>query len=103
MTRGWTSTDLTVVHEDESLWTINDAAQHLGPLPGDPQEMPHDVLIYKLRLYARLHPRKLPPSGKRRSSQPGHPGRYARVYRAADFIALYEGLDRENDERAAAA
>lgn len=91
MTRGWTSCDLSVVGENEKLWTVVDAAQHLGPLPHDPEDTPILVTVAKLRDLTRYH--GLQPAGKRRSSRPGQPGRYARVYRAADFIALYGRLD----------
>lgn len=103
MTRGWTSNDLTVVCEDDTLWTVADAARHLGPMPDDPEDTPLLVTVSKLRLATRLHPRHLPPAGKRRSSRPGQPGRYARVYRASSFIALYEHLDADSLSPAAAA
>lgn len=90
MTRGWTSADLTVVGDDEHLWTIADAARYLGPLPNDPPTLPIPAVETKLRiLTAALH---LEPCGKRRTSKPGRPGRYARAYRAQDIIELYEVL-----------
>lgn len=101
MTRGWTSQELDAVGDDEHLWTIADAARHLGPLPGDPQDMPNEATITKLRILARYH--HLPPAGKRRSSRPGKPGRFARAYQAADFIALYERMDLDNEEKPPAA
>ena len=91
MTRGWTSHDLAVVCEDENLWNVAEAARHLGPLPGDPEDTPVLVTVAKLRDLARYH--RLSPAGKRRSSRDGHPGRYARVYQASDFITLYERMD----------
>lgn len=97
MTRGWTSQNLTAVGDDERLWTVTDAARRLGPLPGDPPDTPVDATVTKLRVLARYH--RLPPTGKRRSARPGHPGRYARVYRAADFISLYERMDPDNEEK----
>lgn len=97
MTRGWTSKELSVVHDDESLWTVAEAARHLGPVPHDPEDTPALVTVAKLRDLTRYH--RLTPAGKRRSSRPGQPGRYARVYQAADFIALYERLDFDNAEK----
>lgn len=96
MTRGWTSQELDVVCDDENLWTVVDAARHLGPVPQDPEDTPVPVTVTKLRDLTRYH--RLPPAGKRRSSRPGQPGRYARVYRAADFINLYERMHPENSE-----
>jgi hypothetical protein len=103
MTRGWTSQELTAVGDDARLWTITDAARHLGPLPGDPDDTPLDVTVTKLRNLTRYHHYQVPPAGKRRSTRPGQPGRYARVYRSADFIALYELMDPDNEEKPPAA
>lgn len=102
MTRGWTSYDLPVIHEDDQLWTVAEAAQHLGPMPDTPEDTPVSAIVSKLRLYTQLHPRDFPPAGKRRSSPQGQPGRYARVYRATDFIALYERLDQDTPRPVAA-
>jgi hypothetical protein len=94
MSRGWTSQELTVVEDDDTLWNVAEAAVQLGALPCDPEDTPLTITVAKLRDLVRYH--RLPPAGKRRSSRPGHPGRYARVYHAADFIALYERLDFES-------
>lgn len=99
MTRGWTSQELPAVGDDAHLWTIMDAARHLGPLPGDPDDTPLDVTVTKLRNLVRYHRLHLPPAGKRRSTRAGQPGRYARVFRANDFIVLYESMDPDNDEK----
>jgi hypothetical protein len=101
MTRGWTSYDLDTVTDDDTLWTVTEAAHHLGPLPGDPEDTSALTTVAKLRDLTRLH--RFAIAGKRRSSRPGHPGRYARVYRASAFIALYELLDADNDENPPAA
>jgi hypothetical protein len=90
MTRGWKSSNLMVVEDDDTLWNVAEAARHLGPLPRDPEDTAALVTVAKLRALARYH---LTPVGKRRSTAPGKPGRYARVYRATDFIGLYEQLD----------
>lgn len=100
MTRGWTSGELPVVEDDDMLWTIADAARLLGPLPNDPPNLPTEATKTKLRILARFH--KLPPRGKRRTSKPGHPGRYARVYHATDFIELYELMGNRQAPPAAA-
>jgi hypothetical protein len=96
MTRGWTSQDLPVV-EDETYWTVADAAHYMGPLPGDDPRLPIAATMTKLRILSRFH---LTPIGKRRTTPPGHPGRYARVYAADDFIKLYEQMG--NTHRSAA-
>lgn len=99
MTRGWTSQDLPVT-EDESLWTIADAAHFLGALPNDPPTLPVTATMTKLRILSRFH---LTPVGKRRTTPAGHPGRYARVYPADDFIRLYEQLNPETQKAPPAA
>lgn len=93
MSRGWTSTDLKAVGDDDRLWTVADAAAHLGPLPGDDEHTPMEVTVTKLRNLARYH--HLQPAGKRRSTQPGRAGRHARVYPASAFITLYERMEPE--------
>lgn len=101
MKRGWTSQDLPVIENDDTLWTIADAARLLGPLPNDPATLPAEATMTKLRILTRFH--RLQPQGKRRTSPPGHPGRYARVYHAADFIDLYDQMDRFRQAPPAAA
>lgn len=98
MSRGWTSGELPMVGDDTTLWTITEAADHLGPLPGDPENMPKQAIITKLRILASYYPRDLPPVGKRRTGRPDRPGRCARAYRAADFVAFYAKMDPENEE-----
>lgn len=98
MKRGWTSQDLPVT-EDENLWTVADAAHYLGPLPSDPPTLPIEAVMTKLRILSRFH---LTPVGKRRTSPAGHPGRYARVYAAQDFIDLYEHMGNKKEPPAAA-
>lgn len=88
MNRGWTSQDLPVVEDDDSLWTVAEAARLLGPPPNDPHNLPTAAVITKLRILTCAF--KFQPRGKRRTSPAGHPGRYARVYHATDFIELYE-------------
>jgi hypothetical protein len=91
MKRGWTSADLIAVGEDDTLWTVAEAARLMGPLPNDPPTLPPAAVETKLRiLTCAFH---LQPCGKRRTSKPGRPGRYARVYHAQDIIELYEMLN----------
>lgn len=100
MTRGWSSRELPIVCDDETLWTVADAAHALGTLPGDPENVSQLTTVTKLRDLARYH--HLEPVGKRRSTRPGLPGRYARVYRAVDFIELYEQMSSRQAPSAAA-
>lgn len=95
MTRGWSSRDLMVIEDGDTLWTIADAAHFLGPLPNDPPTLPVEATMTKLRILSRFH---LKPVGKRRTTPAGHPGRYARVYAADDFIHLYEQLNPETQK-----
>lgn len=99
MTRGWTSDHLIVIEDGDRLWTVADAAHFLGPLPGDAPDLLIETTLAKLRTLARFH---LTPVGKRRTSPQGHPGRYARVYDAADFIELYESMGSKKTPPAAA-
>jgi len=101
MTRGWTSHDLETVGDDDTLWNVVEAATHLGPLPGDPDDTPVPATVAKLRDLTRYL--RLQAAGKRRTSRPGHPGRYARVYHASDFIRLYEHMDPDNEKTPPAA
>lgn len=100
MSRGWSSKELPVVCDDENLWTVADAAYTLGTLPGDPENVSTPVTVAKLRDLARYH--HITPVGKRRSTRAGQPGRYARVYRAMDFIELYEQMGNKKAPPAAA-
>jgi hypothetical protein len=105
MTRGWSSQELPVVCDDENLWTVADAAYTLGALPGDPDDVPVLVTVAKLRDLARYHHRatgSLAPVGKRRATRSGQSGRYARVYRAIEFIELYEQMSNKKAPPAAA-
>lgn len=97
MTRGWTSADLPAVGDDDTLWTISEAACLLGPLPGYPDTLPASVTETRLRLVAAAFP-WIQACGKRRTSKPGRSGRYARTYRAQDLIRLYELLGAEVDK-----
>lgn len=98
MTRGWSSRQLPVVCDDENLWTVADAARALGALPGDPENVSVPVTAAKLRDLARYH--HLDVVGKRRSTRTGQSGRYARVYRAIDFIELYEQMGQRKSNAA---
>lgn len=95
MSRGWTSNDLPVVCDDENLWSVADAVHALGTLPGDSEFTTTAATVAKLRDLVRYF--HLTPVGKRRSTRAGLSGRYARVYRALDFIELYDQLSRRTE------
>lgn len=84
MGRGWTSTDLKAVGDDDRLWTVAEAACLLGP--------PRLTIAQVRHLIA--FPPGIEPVGKRRTSPRGQAGRYARVYRAKDFIEAHDKLSR---------
>lgn len=81
MNRGWTSEGLKVVTDDDRLWTVADAAVHLGP-----------PALSVSRVRQLVRDENLQPVGKRRTSPTGTSGRYARVYRAVDFIKAHDAL-----------
>ena len=81
--RGWSSTGLSTVGDDETLWTVADAATLLGP----PQLSEHQV-----RQLIRML--DIDPVGKRRVTPYGRPGRHARVYEAQKLIKAYDALSR---------
>ena len=83
MSKGWSSVGLKAVGDDENLWTVADAARLLGP-----PDLSEDFLR---RL---VHQTRMEPVGKRKTTINGRSGRYARVYRASDFIHVYETLSR---------
>lgn len=81
--RGWSSTGLRTVGDDETLWTVTDAANLLGP--------PRLSEIQVRQLVKMLN---LKPRGKRRVTPLGQPGRHARVYEAEALIKAYDALSR---------
>jgi len=81
--RGWSSTGLSTVGDDENLWTVADAAALLGP--------PRLTQIQVRQLIKML---SIQPSGKRRVTPLGRPGRHARVYDAETLIKAYDALSR---------
>lgn len=81
--RGWTSKGLPTVGDDDTLWTVAEAACHLGP-----------PVLSVTRVRQLVHIANIEPVGQRRTSPHGTAGRYARVYRAIDFIEAYEALSR---------
>lgn len=78
--RGWSAKGLPVRGDDPKEWTVAEAAVHLGP--------PH-LSVAEVRQLARIA--GIQPVGRRRTSTSGS-GRYARVYRAVDFIKAYDAL-----------
>jgi len=81
--RGWSSDGLKTVGDDEQLWTVADAAKLLGP--PQPSQLQVRQLIKMLDIQ---------PSGKRRVTPAGRPGRHARVYDAQALIKAYDALSR---------
>jgi hypothetical protein len=84
-TRGWSSQGLPVVGDDPNLWTVAEAACHLGPPVITVTEARKLVSLFGLQ-----------PVGKRRTSPHGTSGRYARVYQAIDFIKAHDALGRHS-------
>lgn len=80
---GWSSEGLEVVDaSDPRFWTINEAAERLGPPKIDAGQ---------LRILARIA--GLEPKGKRRGAT-DRAGRHARVYLAEELIALHDRLPK---------
>lgn len=78
----WSSDGLPLVDDDDdTAWTIAQAACLLGP--------PRLTVTQVRHIIQSIH---MQPVGKRRTSPPGQPGRYARVYAASDFIDVYETM-----------
>lgn len=78
--RGWSSAGLTLVGEDERLWTVEEASRFLG-------ERQDDVRWLIRRL-------AITPVGTRRPDREDKRGRQPRVYRAIDLIRAYDSLSR---------
>lgn len=81
--RGWTSTDLRVVTEDDRLWTVEEAAQLLGPPMLAPWQVRQLVVMWQIK-----------PVGVRSRSGEEKRGRQPRVYRAIDLIKAYDALSK---------
>lgn len=81
--RGWSSAGLPTVADDETLWTVADAAGLLGP----PQ-------LNKTQVRQLIRMTQIEPVGKRRVTARGTPGRHARVYKAEALIKAYDALSR---------
>lgn len=81
--RGWSSSGLMIVGEDERLWTVEEAARLLGP--------PRLSTVLLRRLVTEL---EWEPAGTRRPDRQEPRGRQPRVYRAIDFIRVYESLSQ---------
>jgi len=74
--RGWTAAGLSLVGEDERLWTVDEASRFLGEQPSDLRWM-----IRRLEIV---------PVGTRRPDRADKRGRQPRVYRAIDLIKAYD-------------
>jgi len=83
VTRGWSSDGLKTVGDDDTLWTVADAAGLLGP----PQ-------LTRVQVRQLIKMVDLEPVGKRRVTPMGRPGRHARVYPAEALIKAYDALSR---------
>lgn len=83
MKRGWTCNGLALVEEDERLWTVQQAAQFLGPPALAPWEVRRIILWLNIQ-----------PVGTYRKDGPEKRGRRPRVYRAIDLIKAYDTLSR---------
>lgn len=91
MSRGWSRDDLKTVGANDSLWTVAEAVFFLGsPRRDDPEEQ--SVTITQTLVRQLISVTGMEPVGKRRTSRYDQPARYAKVYRAGDFIAAYEAL-----------
>lgn len=81
--RGWSSSGLPTVGDDETLWTVSDAAKLLGP----PQ-------LSEAQVRQLIRMIDIQPVGKRRVTPFGRSGRHARVYPAEALIKAYDALSR---------
>lgn len=81
--RGWTAEGLTLVGEDERLWTVEEASRLLGP-----------PSLSAAQVRQLIAMRQLAPVGTRRPDRVEPRGRLPRVYRAIDLIKAYDILSR---------
>lgn len=81
MPRGWTTVGLTLVDEDERLWTVAQAATFLGKRQDD------------VRFVIRNSP-AIAPVGMQKQIGPDKRGRQPRVYRAIDLIRAFDALSK---------
>lgn len=78
--RGWTTDGLPLIGDDEKLWTVEEAARFLDR-----------PLIRVKQLVAAI---ELEPVGTRLKGGTEKRGRQPRVYRAIDFIKVYDALSK---------
>lgn len=81
--RGWTSAELRVVTDDDRLWTVEEAAQLLGPPVLAPWQVRQLVTMWQIK-----------PVGVRSRTGTEKRGRQPRVYRAIDLIRAYDALSK---------
>lgn len=81
--KGWTATELRVIAQDERLWTVDEAAQLLGPPVLEPGQVRHLVTMWQIK-----------PVGVRSRTGVEKRGRQPRVYRAIDLIRAYDALSK---------
>lgn len=78
--RGWTTTGLALIDEDERLWTVEQAARLLEKKPSGVRWLIREMAIE--------------PVGMHKQSGPERRGRQPRVYRAIDLIRAYDGFSK---------
>jgi hypothetical protein len=88
--RGWSSQGLKAVGDDDTLWTVADAARLLGTAE---KRMSAEKVRHLIDWF------DLEPVGKRRTTPYGTSGRYARVYNSIDLIKAHDRLSRGDAER----
>jgi hypothetical protein len=81
--KGWTSRDLPVAEWEPGLWSVAQAAALLGP-----------PVMTEAQVRTLIRCASVKPVGKRREG----PGRYSRVFRAADLIRMYEAVFELSEE-----
>ncbi len=80
MPRGWTTVGLTLVAEDERLWTVSEASAFLSRTPDSVRWM--------------IRERGIEPVGMQKQTGPERRGRQPRVYRALALIQAFDVLSK---------
>lgn len=85
--RGWTSAGLSVVEQDDRLWTVAQAARYIAPAGVSLTNACADVR-WTIRRF------NIQPVGTCKQDGPEKRGRQPRVYRAIDLIQAYDRFSR---------